>query len=70
MRAVATASDGQENRYTVITITTSSAPVTGIMGVTGEGGIETIITDDGTLQWWYAFIRRDASTKASWSGQG
>ena len=66
--AVATANDGSGVTGTlVITITNQFIPVTGIT-VTGEGGIETIVTDDGTLQMVATVSPANATNKAvSWS---
>ena len=62
--AVATANDGSGVAGTlVITITNQFIPVTGIT-VTGAGGIETIVTDDGTLQMVATVYPENATNKS------
>ena len=62
--AVATANDGSGVTGTlVITITNQFIPVTGIT-VTGAGGIETIVADDGTLQMVATVYPENATNKS------
>ena len=66
--AVAAANDGSGVTGTlVITITNQFIPVTAIT-VTGEGGMETIVTDDGTLQMFATVYPENATNKSvKWS---
>ena len=66
--AVAAANDGSGvTGSLVITITNQFIPVTGIT-VTGEGGMETIVTDDGTLQMFATVYPENATNKSvKWS---